>query len=928
MNISPTRCLSLALLLTMVACGGGGGSSAPPSQPVPTISAQVLMNTGFEQTSPIVWQGDTSVIYPNQDATYTAHSGSHFAYLGGYGAVQSDQITQDLYIPSTAQSAALTFYLKIITDETGAASKDTLTVAALNTSGTTLGTLLTKSNLNAADYTAYSVNLLPYKGQVLRLSFKSQEDTQNQTSFLLDDVLATIAAPLIDLTPIISGFTPTSGIAAEQTVQITGKNFFGLTAVSIGSASATYVLTDGTALSATVPAGAATGSIPIQITNAQGTGSSATNFVVAYGAPTITGVNPNQGPVGTPVVITGTYLGYPGTTVTLNGLTISSFTQTPAQITFTVPPAAPSGSGNLVVTTPGGTQTKPFTVNAATTTLDLHIEKVELTQSTQTLDNSVPVVAGKDGLIRVFVLANQTNAVSPSVQITILNGTNTIYGPITVPAPAAGVPTSLNESSLLASWNMVVPGTALTTPLGGTYTITATVNGGGAIPEADTTNNTKTVFPAATTVPIFKTTIFPVVLSTGKGDISEANKAQWVARLAKMYPVSSVDVTVGATFTPSTPNVVSTLSTDNSDSSWSYVLLDLQTKHLADAATASDRYYYGALHPYTTASGSVIAGLGYAPATAGDLLPFPYRTAIGWDAKGYSDGGNFPEVFAHETGHNMGRNHSPCPSGTNAPSGIDPAYPYAGASIGVWGYDSVSGLLQDPATVKDIMAYCSPDWVSDYTYKGILNYRGVTGGFLTVGSEVTPQPKPSTVAQECLLVRGIVHGDGRVELLPSFRTKAMPSGIPSAGEYSLECQDQQGVPIYSAFLELLEVGCSPQWHEHHFAMALPLSSTVLDSIASLNILKAGQVKAGLRSVSAAVQSLATKPEVRRLDGDRVRLTWDAAIHPTVLVRDADSSEVIAILSGGTQTLQTKARRLDLVFSAGLSGGTHHLEIPD
>ena len=69
MNISPTRCLSLALLLTMVACGGGGGSSAPPSQPVPTISAQVLMNTGFEQTSPIVWQGDTSVIYPNQDAT-------------------------------------------------------------------------------------------------------------------------------------------------------------------------------------------------------------------------------------------------------------------------------------------------------------------------------------------------------------------------------------------------------------------------------------------------------------------------------------------------------------------------------------------------------------------------------------------------------------------------------------------------------------------------------------------------------------------------------------------------------------------------------------------------------------------------------------------------------------------------------------------
>ncbi len=928
MNISPTRCLSLALLLTMVACGGGGGSSAPPSQPVPTISAQVLMNTGFEQTSPIVWQGDTSVIYPNQDATYTAHSGSHFAYLGGYGAVQSDQITQDLYIPSTAQSAALTFYLKIITDETGAASKDTLTVAALNTSGTTLGTLLTKSNLNAADYTAYSVNLLPYKGQVLRLSFKSQEDTQNQTSFLLDDVLATIAAPLIDLTPIISGFTPTSGIAAEQTVQITGKNFFGLTAVSIGSASATYVLTDGTALSATVPAGAATGSIPIQITNAQGTGSSATNFVVAYGAPTITGVNPNQGPVGTPVVITGTYLGYPGTTVTLNGLTISSFTQTPAQITFTVPPATPVGPGNLIVTTPGGIQTKTFTVNTAAATLDLHIEKVELTQSTQTLDNSVPVVAGKDGLIRVFVLANQTNSAAPAVQVTLMNNGLAVFGyPKPILAPGTSVPTTLNEGLLTASWNLPVPGNDLLTPTGTGYSITAVVDPTGAIAEADKANNTTTVALSGTTVPIFKTTIFPVALSTGTGDISEANKAQWVARLAKMYPISSVDVAVGATFT----GTVSSLAGDGTG--WSTLLADLAVKHLADGTAGADRYYYGALN-VSYSSGT--AGMGYVPSSQSNIIGYAdnqgrrgnIETAIGWDKMGYHDGGNFPEVFAHETGHNMGRNHSPCPSGTNAPSGIDPAYPYAGASIGAWGYDSTSNTLHDPGVDKDIMAYCTPDWVSDYTYKGILNYRSGTGGFLTVGAEVTPQPKPSTVAQECLIVRGIVHDDGKVEMLPSFRTKALPSAVPGEGDYTLACLDQQGLPVYTAPIELMELGCSPKGHERHFVMALRLSSAVLDSIAGLNVIQAGQVKAGLRSVSAAAQSAATTPELRRLDSGQVRLTWDATIHPTVLVRDTDSGEVIAILAGGVQTLQTKAKRLDLVLSDGVSGRTHHLELPE
>jgi hypothetical protein len=117
-------------------------------------------------------------------------------------------------------------------------------------------------------------------------------------------------------------------------------------------------------------------------------------------------------------------------------------------------------------------------------------------------------------------------------------------------------------------------------------------------------------------------------------------------------------------------------------------------------------------------------------------------------------------------------------------------------------------------------------------------------------------------------------------------------------------------------------------HERHFVMALPLSSTVLDSIAGLNVLKSGQVKAGLRSASATTLGVATAPEVRRIDAGRVQLTWDAAIHPTVMIRDADSGEVIAILGGGVQTLQTKAKRLDLVLSDGVSGRTRHLEIPD
>lgn len=887
-----------------------GGTATSANAFTVDTSIQVLMNPGFEQASPIIWKGDTGIIQGASTSTagVVPHSGTLFAWLGGYGSVQSDQITQDLYIPATAQAANATFYLKIITAEpTGGGAKDSVIVEALNTSGTSLGTLLTKTNLDAADYTAYTVDLLPYKGRVIRLSFKSQEDAQNATSFLLDDVVANLVAPPADLKPIISSFTPTSGLAGEGVIQVSGMNFFGLTGMTIGGAGATIALTDGTSLAAGIPANAAIGNAPITISNAQGTGASTTNFSVTYGIPVITGLNPTQGPVGTPVVITGSYLGYPGTTLTLNGQAITATSLSTNQITFTVPAGATTGTGNLVVSTPGGSVLRIFTVNTASTTLDLHVERVQLTQSTQTLDNSVPIVAGKDGLIRVFVLANQSNTAAPAVRITLQNNGVTVPGyPKYVTAPGSSTPVSLDESQLSSSWNLAVPGTDLTTTGGGYYYVQAEVDPYLTVAEADETNNALVAPLSGTTVPIFKTTIFPVALSTGTGDISEANKGTWVARLAEMYPVSSVDVAVGATFTSSV-----TLSSDGTG--WSTLLSDLAAKHLAD--NASDRYYFGAL---SVGYSSGVAGVGYVPPDP--TYSFKYRTAIGWDKTGYKDGGNFPEVFAHETGHNMGRQHSPCGSAASP----DPGYPYAGGLIGVWGYDTTTGQLKSPATYKDIMGYCTPDWVSDYVYKKILDFRGATGGFLTVGAEDAPLPKEQAAAQECLIVRGIVHEHDEVEILPSFRTRALPSVAAKGGEYTLECVDQKSLAVFCAPIELMEVGCLPKGHERHFVMALPIETATLDTIAGLKVLKAGRTLASLRATSG----VAASPELQRLSADKVQLTWDVTVHPAALVRDADSGEVIAILTGGRQTFTTRGKRFDLALSDGVTGRTHHLQVPE
>jgi hypothetical protein len=60
--------------------------------------------------------------------------------------------------------------------------------------------------------------------------------------------------------------------------------------------------------------------------------------------------------------------------------------------------------------------------------------------------------------------------------------------------------------------------------------------------------------------------------------------------------------------------------------------------------------------------------------------------------------------------------HSPC-GGASSP---DPRYPYAGGGIGVQGYDLVNKQFVSASMGKDVMGYCEPEWISDYTYQALL----------------------------------------------------------------------------------------------------------------------------------------------------------------------------------------------------------------
>ena len=145
-----------------------------------------VTNGGFESGT-TGWSGSTGDI--GSYSGETAYEGTKFAWMGGNGQAVTETLTQSVTIPSTATSATLSFALHIDTAESGSTAYDKLTVAVKNSSGATLKTLATYSNVNAASgYQIRTFDLSAYKGQTVTLSFSETEDSSLQTSFVIDKV--------------------------------------------------------------------------------------------------------------------------------------------------------------------------------------------------------------------------------------------------------------------------------------------------------------------------------------------------------------------------------------------------------------------------------------------------------------------------------------------------------------------------------------------------------------------------------------------------------------------------------------------------------------------------------------------------------------------------------------------------------------------
>ena len=167
-------------------------TGAPPPTPTPTPTptpppgSELLLNRGFESGN-VTWVATAGVV--TNSTGQTPRTGSWYAWLDGYGTTHTDTLYQQVTIPSTANTATLTFWLKITTAETTTTTAfDRLQVQVRNSSNTVLATLATFSNLNkTTGYVQRTFDLSSFRGQTIRVYFLGTEDSSLQTSFVIDD---------------------------------------------------------------------------------------------------------------------------------------------------------------------------------------------------------------------------------------------------------------------------------------------------------------------------------------------------------------------------------------------------------------------------------------------------------------------------------------------------------------------------------------------------------------------------------------------------------------------------------------------------------------------------------------------------------------------------------------------------------------------
>lgn len=186
----------------------------------------------------------------------------------------------------------------------------------------------------------------------------------------------------------------------------------------------------------------------------------------------------------------------------------------------------------------------------------------------------------------------------------------------------------------------------------------------------------------------------------GAPEIDEAMRMDLEQRLLAINPVERVHVDVRD----------EVMVFDQPANAFAVILDELSALREKDGAPPY-LYYYGLIDLCDWGSDQGFSGQARVP----DEITPEYawkRVAVGTVRVSY---GGVISTFVHEIGHTQGRYHVPC----DGEKATEDDYPYRGGATASVGFDTVKWVLH-PATHRDYMSYCSPDWVGDYGWNRVL----------------------------------------------------------------------------------------------------------------------------------------------------------------------------------------------------------------
>lgn len=485
----------------------------------------------------------------------------------------------------------------------------------------------------------------------------------------------------------------------------------------------------------------------------------------------------------------------------------------------------------------GGTVERELTLTGVEPVGDVRIASVTFGQTVVT--ERLDLLEGKPALLVVGVVADRPGLVQ---QVEVIGrragaelGRLPVGAPMSPPTTLADVP-QRPRVVLPATW--LAPGLELE----------VRVDSKDMLPESNEDNNARRVTPTLTTRHVLHLTQVPVI-SAGV----EASALDLEDTMVSQWPFVAVDSRTRAPYTTTTVPSGSDLA------GWNTLLGEIGQVQGMDG---SSRHYYGTVR----ARDWGIAGIAFLNAT----------TAIGRDDN--------VGVASHELGHNFGRPHAPC----GGAGGADGAYPYPNASIGSWGWNGQQ--LLNPAQWVDLMSYCSPGWVSDYTYRAAL-------AAIRHGAAWGPTPPQAMQLEPSLVVSATVTG-AEVVLHPLVAAHAARTQVSDSG-WHVRLSSQKETKTFPLRASEASEGLST----HLLGIV-----EAMDDVRLVELLRGQVVIAREAARPVALEDL----RVTRVDARRVRVRWDSNRAPWLSV---------AHLGVERTTLTLRASGGDVVVPHdGLAGG--------